>query len=363
MHEKVKPDFTILDGLRGIAATYVLINHSRGNLCEGAREYAARIPMELWSLKTKMYFALLQTTILGREFVIFFFVLSGFSIAYSLQHRHDPLKFYKRRLVRLYPPYLLALITAALCYWAISIVYSPLLHNLTSVFANAHHIFFNLIYLPKGDLIPQFWSLTHEVLFYLIIPFAILKRRYYYIISVLLYLYGWYFETQVSRFEYPLQNFLLEFNIFFVIGICFFHNYYRVANALKLTTIKIILFSLILFFSMIVVRYYTSEDNKITPLLSALLSIILVVAFLQKRITNKILVYLGSMSYSIYIFHFAFLVLIRALLLRSGVIGSGTYIPEWIWIAAVFVCIFICHLLYLVSEKPTKRYLNKLRKT
>ena len=81
------PNFQILDCLRGIAAFYVVINHCRGNLLIGGSEIAETIPVEDWSIVTKLYYAALRFTSLGGEFVIFFFVLSGFSIAYSLRNQ------------------------------------------------------------------------------------------------------------------------------------------------------------------------------------------------------------------------------------------------------------------------------------
>ena len=78
-------DFKILDGLRGIAAVYVVFNHSRGNLFIGGVKYSEIKSRELWSFFEKTYFSALQLTSLGREFVILFFILSGFSIAFSLR--------------------------------------------------------------------------------------------------------------------------------------------------------------------------------------------------------------------------------------------------------------------------------------
>ena len=164
----MKPNFKILDGLRGIAATYVLINHSRGHLLAGGNDYAKIIPISKWSLWDKIYYSSLQLTSLGRESVILFFILSGFSIAYSLQKKIILTDFYKRRIIRLYPPYLMALMWAEHVFQNSNRL-TPLNNvGMMSVFESTHHIFNNLLYNPFGDLIGQFWSLTHEVIFYLI---------------------------------------------------------------------------------------------------------------------------------------------------------------------------------------------------
>ena len=83
----MKLNFKILDGLRGIASTYVLLNHARGNLLMGGNEYSKIKPILNWSFTEKLYYSSLQLTTLGTEFVILFFILSGFSIAYSLKNK------------------------------------------------------------------------------------------------------------------------------------------------------------------------------------------------------------------------------------------------------------------------------------
>src|SRR5665647_1005420 len=98
-----KIDFKILDGLRGIAALYVVFNHARGNLFIGGIKYAQIKDISRWSIWEKLYFSALRLTSLGKEFVILFFILSGFSIAYSLSKSHSKIQFYLRRVIRIYP--------------------------------------------------------------------------------------------------------------------------------------------------------------------------------------------------------------------------------------------------------------------
>lgn len=361
MTKTIKPDFGILDGLRGIAATYVVIHHCRGNLLIGGSEYAAVVPVAQWSIWDKLYFSGLQLTSLGREFVIFFFVLSGFSIAYSLQKHTGVFKFYSRRLIRLYPPYIAALCWAALCFWICQLIAPVITYGLQSVFADPEHIISNLFYIPKGAFINQFWSLTHEVIFYLIIPVAILNRKAYYLVSIILYLVGWMLYVNVKPGNNLLLAYIFEYNIFFTAGIALFHNYDSVRSFLKLNRIKVVLFSIILLAAMIIIRYKTSEDNKITIILSALFSVILIIHFLENHITNKFVSFLGAMSYTIYISHMASLFLFKGILLKVGVISSVHISQPWVWPIGVLFCIAISYGLYILAEKPTKKILDKLR--
>ena len=360
MNQTIKPDFKILDGLRGIAATYVVIHHCRGNLLIGGSEYAAILPVSQWSMWEKLYFSALQSTALGREFVIFFFVLSGFSIAYSLQRNTGILKFYSRRLIRLYPPYLTALAWAAVVFLISSYIAPVLTTGLSSVFADLTNILSNLFYIPRGAFINQFWSLTHEVIFYLLIPIAILNRKAYYLVSVCLYLIGWIISTNVKPGNNLLLAYIFEYNIFFVLGIWLFHNYVMVRSFLKLNRVKVILLSTLLFITMVLIRYITSEDNKITIILSAILSVVLIIHFLENGITNRLMAFLGAMSYTIYISHMASIFLFKAILINAGIITEKVSQP-WVWPIGVLVCVGISYCMYVIAEKPTKRLLDNLR--
>jgi peptidoglycan/LPS O-acetylase OafA/YrhL len=359
---RLKPDFKILDGLRGIAAVYVVINHCRGNLLMGGEAYSKIVPFNEWSIWDKLYFAALQFTSLGTEFVIFFFVLSGFSIAYSLRNKQQILKFYSRRLMRLYPPFIIALIWAALVFWIASIIAPVLTDGLLSVFANPLYILSNIFYIPKGAFIAQFWSLTHEVIFYLIIPFCILKRRLYYAVSIAAYVAGWCIYGYGRSDENLLISFAVNYNIYFVAGIWLFHNYNKVAPYFLTSTVKMWSASIALIVSMVAVKYFIAGDVKITFIIAALLSVLLIVNFLAKHITNGLIAFLGTMSYTIYITHFATIILFKAALIKLGIVQSSGITQFWIWPLGILVCILFSYFIYQLAEKPSKKVLDKWRR-
>lgn len=357
----MKPDFKVLDGLRGIAATYVVISHCRGHLLMGGVEYSKIIPVNEWSIWTKFYFFILQFTPLGAEFVIFFFVLSGFSIAYSLRKKQNILKFYSRRLIRLYPPYITALIWAAFVFWIAFNLAPALTTDLKSVFYSPQYIISNLFYISKGAFIGQFWSLTHEVIFYLLIPFVIVKRKIYYAVSLVIYLCGWVFHSYGISNKNILISFLVDYNIYFSAGVWIFYNYNKVEPIFNSSKLKMATISLVLITSMLVIKYWVPDSSKITFLVSSLLSVVLIVNFLNKNITNRLIAFLGTMSYTIYISHFATMRLYETVLLKIGIIQSPVIMQFWVWPIGVLVCILFSYLIYQIAEKPTKSILDKLR--
>ena len=103
-------DFEILDSIRGIASLYVTIAHCRGTLWVGGKEFMKMFPVETWNVGDYLMFGSSMFTRLAVEFVIVFFVLSGFSIAHSLASNKSPGQFYLRRFIRIYPSYVVVLV-------------------------------------------------------------------------------------------------------------------------------------------------------------------------------------------------------------------------------------------------------------
>ena len=156
-----------IDGLRFLATMPVLFFHA------GLR--GARI-----SSDPAVNEALLSAWLpMGGFGVSLFFFISGYIISYPfLSNRPPPLShFYKRRLLRLEPPYIIAMLG---CFLVLSLytpsrapnfdfTQAPLWQSLVASLTYTHGIIFG--HSPK--LNPPAWSLEREVQFYLIAPFVI----------------------------------------------------------------------------------------------------------------------------------------------------------------------------------------------
>jgi peptidoglycan/LPS O-acetylase OafA/YrhL len=112
------PNYTsFLDGLRGLAALYVLMHHARYVLHEGYSDGYLKHPESYSAIGRATLYAF-SVFRWGHEAVLFFFVLSGFVIhlRYARQRITNPLApfdlgdFLRRRLRRLYPPLVGALV-------------------------------------------------------------------------------------------------------------------------------------------------------------------------------------------------------------------------------------------------------------
>jgi peptidoglycan/LPS O-acetylase OafA/YrhL len=358
-------DFKILDGLRGIAALYVLFNHARGNLFIGGAKYAQIKKISLWSFKEKLFFSALRLTSLGKEFVILFFVLSGFSIAYSLSKGHSKSQFYLRRVIRIYPPYIFALIWAFVVFKYLQF-YTPeaLAAGSASVFSSLKASLLNFLYVDNGSLIIQFWSLKFEVIFYILIPLLIFRRNWYLIASLAIEILSIFLNWRDRTGTTILSQYVLDYNFYFSIGVFCFH-YYHVIRPYFIFKTKMRFFSsvIFLFLVMVVFQFWMGDgENKVTFLVAGLFSMVMIFNFLFFEIKNRVLMFLGNISYSIYISHFASVMLLLGIFLQTGMIKSVDIQNKFLWLTAIPFAIGLSYLFYLVIEKPTKELLKRMRK-
>lgn len=387
MLQKKKISFDILDSIRGIASLYVAIAHCRGVLWIGGSEFLKKFPRSTWDIGDYLMFGTSMLTRLAVEFVIVFFVLSGFSIAHSLSADKSPLQFYKRRLIRIYPSYFVALVWAGLVfiitrYWhpewydgstfqsAINAGISPgnipfiRAEEMNSYF-NADVIAKNLIYMPGGGYITPFWSLTYEIIFYLLAPFLLRRINMYAGISAILFLLGFIIPGFIKSIGLPvyIHEFLFTYNIYFVAGI-FLYTHFEKANRLVINFSKTHLLLLMGFVLLIMygLNFYWQKENDFSFLSSAILGIILIIFFLKYQVRIPWLMNTGKASYTLYITHFAsvFLYLgIYWLIVKPQIPYILNY---FVWMPAVGFVVLMSWIQYELVEKRTKNWLNMLRK-
>jgi peptidoglycan/LPS O-acetylase OafA/YrhL len=181
-----------LDGLRGLAALYVMLGHARWLLWEGYSEGFQKHP-EAYSLFNKALVYFFSLFKYGYEAVLFFFVLSGFVIHLRYAKRieeqgasakFDWAAFVWRRARRLYPP-LLAAIGLAFLLDSIGkangfAIYDqatpyPVINQNVTTHLDGLTLLGNLAFLMK-TYVPVFgcngplWSLKFEWWFYMIYP-------------------------------------------------------------------------------------------------------------------------------------------------------------------------------------------------
>lgn len=275
-------------GLRGIASLMVLIAHLTGGYHENIFELYAS------SMQSKI-------SHFGTFGVEIFFMLSGFVVAQSLQ-TSDIKSFVKKRFWRLYPVFILL----TLLFF--------LVNSLTNISPEKNHLEFLLInalflelFLNTPSLTPNAWSLTYEVWYYATLGmfsyFLGTPKRFIYLLLPILLL------------AYFLTIFPITF--YFVLGVCL----YLMTRSHELNTASPIWVNVIQIISLVLVccllingvefasqGYKSIFSNPAEIVLPFILWIFLGTLLFENSIVSKILgtrffAYLGTISYSLYLFH------------------------------------------------------------
>jgi peptidoglycan/LPS O-acetylase OafA/YrhL len=185
-----------LDGMRGLAALYVMIGHARMLLWEGYSS-GYRLHPDRYRLAGKVLVGVAAAFKWGHEAVLFFFVLSGFVIHLKYAKRissqgraasFDLGTYLWRRARRLYPPLIVALlVTLGLdllgqrlrLATAFGTTMYPLLNANLGVDHRPTTVIRNLLFImdPVFGSDGPLWSLGYEGYFYALYPLVFLVAR------------------------------------------------------------------------------------------------------------------------------------------------------------------------------------------
>jgi peptidoglycan/LPS O-acetylase OafA/YrhL len=388
LHDKLAPiqltykELDILHSLRGFCAFYVVVFHAKYILWSGGTSYLISVPRNTWTIKNYFAFVLDMASSAGYEMVIFFFVLSGFFIRYAQLKKQRPAgKFYLNRIIRIYPPYLASLLLAGLVLAYIANYHPQLLTTSIGRELNAGLLHaWQEIHPLKVSVVGQtllflkpganffgynnvYWSLLPEALFYLIIPLAFWKPKYYYALSGVAYIFG--LAAPIMKLPAIMgSDFLFSYNSYFALGMALYDlvsrrpswlNAFRRVNGWWLVVILPLLLLLLIVVAAL-------NINSISGLLSALLAVLSVSTLLAGRINRQnILVRtfheVGIFSFSLYLYHFPLLILCYAALVRYT--GVMVNYDHYYWLLLPVV-IAGCYVLYYVTERLAVKYFRQI---
>jgi peptidoglycan/LPS O-acetylase OafA/YrhL len=361
----------VLDGLRGLAALYVMIGHARWLLWEGYSEGYLKHTLEYsWMDKMSMYF--LSIFKFGHESVLLFFVLSGFVIhkGFVKKFLTDSLQsvnigqFYIKRIRRIYPPFLFALcLTALLDFVGRDFGFSIYTGNtpneginitvgnqsLTLVTFIGNIFFLFKEYVPIFGTNGPTWSLKLEWWFYMIYPiFLLLSRKNIYYSTLLIVLlfslvnYSYFWTETLSKAVFSSI-------ISWWAGVLLAEVYSKRIGIglLNFAMINILGFFLLPFLPI----YSDLYDFRIALLLTALISCILY--FQSKNISFKLIEnfkFFGDFSYTLYIIHFPILVFISGLVLKF----NQNQLPKHSFFVflGIIVSLGVAYLTHFLVELP-----------
>ena len=357
-----------LDSLRGFLALYVLLGHARWLLWAGHREWVGLVSAPL-ELVLGYSSALLR---FGNEAVMVFFALSGFFIHMRAAQKLgsgqvptlEPGEFYRRRLHRLLPPYLLALLVT-LFFDALGRGFFPLLYQANSGDALLDQTFAYKGYswgsvLPALVMLPSstgmdfgsngpLWSIAYEVMYYALYPAWLLLRLQsawasyggVVVACLLLPLLPWSaFPLSVAAL-YPV----------WLAGAALAELFCRSDRITLTRGCVATVAGAALFFA---------PGLEAMRVIAALLygaGMVAVFARLPGGVTHspvgRAAEYLGVRSYTIYVVHFPVLVLLSAVAIQTT---GGRPLHDWLALAGALIAIGIGFLCFVVGEK---RFLHR----
>jgi peptidoglycan/LPS O-acetylase OafA/YrhL len=262
--------------MRGLAALSVALFHFSGshpNLHDGLSVF-----------KLVMY---------GGEGVTVFFVISGFVMCIAAQRKvHKALNFWIDRIFRIYPTYLCALAVALMGLLLTSIATGKQFDNLLVGYDFAD-FFGNLFLISNLYLEPRyangvFWTLCYEVQFYLIIALWLYIFRQAWLTLLLIASIPAF--MLLSNFH-PVEK-IFSFN-YFLIGVWAFVIVFSKSHVLKL-------------FGLLVLGAFFFRYSNISVSIGIITAVILTLTAKLSLTQGKLVrpfLFLGSISYSLYLFH------------------------------------------------------------
>jgi len=344
-----------MDGLRFAAIGMVILFHLNAYLTAKSPFYSAAPPDSDW---------LAQAALVGFRGVELFFVISGFILGLPFAAHYlkgaapvNLRKYYLRRLTRLEPPYIVALLVLLILNAAIKGAPTA---GFYPHFAASLFYLHNLIYGTSSLAMGVAWSLEIEVQFYLLVPlltlvFAIRSRtvrRSSIVLLILAALAGRALFMHSPRTSLSILAYLQFFLVGFLLADVFLASWGEVPRR-NLAWDLVALAGWPLLFVILHSRVLADW------LFPAWIFLLYCAAFrgrlVNRFFSNRWIAAIGGMCYSIYLLHYEVISAVGRLTRRLGETA-----PYWIYLSLQLMLIgaaivVICGVYFVVIEKPCMR--------
>ena len=294
--------------------------------------------------------------------VDFFFLLSGFAVAYS--NKRNPigstLQYVFGKVKKIYPDFLFAIFLMLALY----VIYdsSGLKNVLIHIYECRFQYFLINALFPTGLEMRSIWFLSYWVIGLLVLSYLIKRNVMLVSGGIALSFMSWhwcyigsFFNNSVTP-EFLWSVRLIKCVSQVIIGACAYVILQRFENA-KLTPFGKAVFSMFEFLTIMYVMYFIPRDarNHTDYYLCLGFVVIILMSFwnktyLSKLLDNRVSVFLGRLSFPIYLYH---LFIIRLL-----TIYFHNYENKVILYVAVTVgIIFVSYLFHIFVEKYFRKFL------
>lgn len=345
-----------IDGLRGVAILLVLSFHYLNNQLVDNADFTSKL--------------LAKLTGFGWVGVDLFFVLSGFLIGsiliYNKGAKNYFKTFYLRRIVRIIPNYFLLLFVFGFIFNLPFFKGNYFLSSrgeipYWSYFAMVHNFYMAYFNNFGNRALSITWSIGIEEQFYILFPFLTfyLKDRYLPFILGAFVISSIIIRASYSTWmpQYVLLPSRMDgLSIGFLVAYCHQNGILERKKTIVLKASQWVIFGSILFSAFLYFRFNDLGPIKHT-LFSMFFSGVLVFTLLRKdsRFSNflqtKTLTWIGTISYSLYLFHYVILGLVYHINGKQG-IGITNINDIALTVIALTLSLGFSFLVYRFLEKP-----------
>lgn len=365
--------------LRGIAALYVVVYHSKFFFWSGGNVFLNKFPIEEWNLQDKILFTIDMLSSAGKEMVFVFFLLSGFFISLSLENRnYQKWQFLTIRTIRIYVPFVLSMIIAVICLFGAFHINKDIFiensnYQLNSDLFQAHNSLNTTSFLKTLFFIRDgsnfigynnvYWSLCYEMIFYFLIVFCYtVQRKFIFIALTFIVFLLPYFTPLELRFG----NVYFPYFIYFGLGVLIqimvgrFEQKILDKKISKWITISVLIISFFGIISSIKFKVDYIYIHLLTMMLTLSAMYLLLVENIKINWIMRFMHYLGKISYSLYLGHIPFFVFMYSI--TTLVSGDLTWFSRWrYWMFTILAACFTL-IIYYLAEKPSINIIRFLKR-
>jgi peptidoglycan/LPS O-acetylase OafA/YrhL len=326
--------FTVVDGLRGIAAFSVVLFHAVG---------AGQVDLFFASLPSWTR----QVLLLGQNGVAIFFALSGFVIAHSLFDREmtgsELGRFTVRRSLRLDPPYWASIIVAILfAYLSSRVVSGKEFPVYTLPQISAHLVYLQDI-LGFRSIESVYWTLCLEIQFYIIYGLMVIAGAWKQVLISAACVVSSLWPLHFAPMIFP--GLFLSLWHTFLLGVAAYWAWTQPKAA-----------PIFCFFAVVMLGAgwtYNAQFTIVAALTSLLLYLCAVSGTLYRGLNWRWLQFLGLISYSLYLTHSV----VTGAVFRIGrmVTPPGPIMELVWWTVSIAASVVAAAIFWLVVERPSLR--------
>jgi len=341
--------YAYIDVLRGLAALLVVYQHTS--------EVTLYLPTHANWLEAAIIEFFTKVIGIGEVGVCIFLMISGFVVPFSLlKYRFNPIrKFATHRFFRLYPAYWLSVLLGLIfVQWRFGTQYGGHEISWLTFFANLtmFQTFFGF-----GDIMGQYWTLALELVFYFLCAGLFLFKRLDSFKSMMLLLLSVIVSREICR--HLLASGSHAFDVFTnlrYLDFMFFGLQYRQwlldgNRKAGVQAIFMLLFAFLSFGAPTDIRHFIGGDNfALKTELSQLSAVAIFVLFTKwHQPSNRIGLFLGKISYSIYLFHPIVFYLLFLYWFQTSSIQSY---PHVFVMLSVVLTVLVSDFTYRMLERP-----------